>query len=69
MWATLFHDKKATDIQLIIMLLASDVGLFKHNIECSYLCRLGQKEGIYIVTPSVFKPLKTRDEVENFYCS
>jgi hypothetical protein len=53
--------KKATDIQLFIRLLASDVGLIKHNIECLYLCRLGQEEGFYIVTPSVFKPLKTRE--------
>jgi hypothetical protein len=61
MWATVFHDKKATAIQLITRLLASDVGPIKHNIECLYLCRLGQEEGFYTVTPSVFKPLKTRE--------
>jgi hypothetical protein len=60
------HEEKAADIQLIIRLLATDVGLFKNNIACFYLYRLGHEEGFYTVTPSAFNHSQQERELNNF---
>jgi hypothetical protein len=61
-----FHEEKAADIQLIIRLLANYVGLFKNNIACFYLCKLGHEDGFYTVTQSAFDHSQQERVLNNF---